>query len=55
MSNVINASFGPHKDFENLFSKMEDNPNMLDDLMGMIPAAESEALRDDRLPNVLES
>ena len=28
---------------------------LIDDLMGMIPAAESEALRDDRLPNVLES
>ena len=28
---------------------------LIDDLMGMIPAGGSEALRDDRLPNVLES
>lgn len=47
MSNVVKASFGPGKDFQNLFSKMEDNPNMLDDLMGMMNAfieQEAEAL-----------
>ena len=47
VSNIINASFGPGKDFENLFSKMEENPNMLDDLMGMMNAfieQEAEAL-----------
>lgn len=38
MSNVVKASFGPGKDFENLFSKMEENPNMLDDLMGLMNA-----------------
>jgi len=38
VSNIIKASFGPGKDFENLFSKMEKNPNMLDDLMGLMNA-----------------
>lgn len=47
MNNVINASFGPGKDFQALFSKLEKNPNMLDDLMGMMNAfieQEAEAL-----------
>lgn len=47
MSNVVEGKFGPAKDFDDFIEKMEANPLMLNDTLGMVNAfveQEAEAL-----------